>query len=129
MKYDKIDYRLYIQNRKNFTAKLKKGAMAIFNSNDIITTSADSTLPFVQHRTQTPIPGTIPDPCPVTLDQETVVKDPFPLLQWLVDHDEELRTKGFKKMFEDGKQKQFNVYVIRGETDVVLTLVFDAGSW
>ena len=24
--------------------------MAIFNSNDIITTSADSTLPFVQHR-------------------------------------------------------------------------------
>lgn len=50
MKYDKIDSRLYIQNRKNFTAKLKKGAMAIFNSNDIITTSADSTLPFVQHR-------------------------------------------------------------------------------
>lgn len=26
------------------------GAMAVFNSNDIITTSADSTMPFVQHR-------------------------------------------------------------------------------
>ena len=50
MKYDKIDSALYIQNRKNFTDKLKKGAIAIFNSNDIFTTSADSTLPFVQHR-------------------------------------------------------------------------------
>ena len=50
MKYDRIDSTLYINNRKNFCSKLKKGALAIFNSNDIITTSADSTLPFVQHR-------------------------------------------------------------------------------
>ena len=50
MKYDKIDSSLYIQNRKNFTSHLKKGGLAIFNSNDIFSTSADSTLPFVQHR-------------------------------------------------------------------------------
>jgi len=50
MKYDRIDSTLYINNRKKFCSKLKKGALAIFNSNDIITTSADSTLPFVQHR-------------------------------------------------------------------------------
>ena len=50
MKYDRIDSTLYINNRKKFCSKLKKGALAIFNSNDIITTGADSTLPFVQHR-------------------------------------------------------------------------------
>ena len=50
MKYDKIESSLYIQNRKNFTSHLKKGGLAIFNSNDIFSTSADSTLPFVQHR-------------------------------------------------------------------------------
>ena len=50
MKYEKIDSSLYINNRKKFIKQLKKGALAIFNSNDIITTSADSTLPFVQHR-------------------------------------------------------------------------------
>ena len=50
MKYDRIDSTLYINNRKKFCSNLKKGALAIFNSNDIITTSADSTLPFVQHR-------------------------------------------------------------------------------
>jgi Xaa-Pro aminopeptidase len=50
MKYDKIESSLYIQNRKNFISHLKKGGLAIFNSNDIFSTSADSTLPFVQHR-------------------------------------------------------------------------------
>ena len=50
MKYEKIDSSLYINNRKKFIKQLKKGALAIFNSNDIFTTSADSTLPFVQHR-------------------------------------------------------------------------------
>jgi Xaa-Pro aminopeptidase len=50
MKYDKIESSLYIQNRKNFISHLKKGGLAIFNSNDVFSTSADSTLPFVQHR-------------------------------------------------------------------------------
>ena len=50
MKYDKIESTLYIQNRKRFASQLKNGGLAIFNSNDIFATSADSTLPFVQHR-------------------------------------------------------------------------------
>jgi len=50
MKYDRIDKTLYISNRKRFTAQLKPNSIAIFNSNDIVTTSADSTASFSQHR-------------------------------------------------------------------------------
>ncbi len=50
MKYQKIDRKLFIKNRKNFTAKMKPNSLAVFNSNDIYPISADSTLPFEQHR-------------------------------------------------------------------------------
>ncbi len=50
MKYEKIDKQLFIHNRKQFVKHLEKKSLAIFNSNDIYSTSADSTLPFVQHR-------------------------------------------------------------------------------
>ena len=50
MKYDKIDTNLFIKNRKNFINKLEQNSVAFFNSNDIYPVSADSTLPFEQHR-------------------------------------------------------------------------------
>lgn len=50
MKYLPIDKKLFIKNRAKFVSKMQKGAMAIFNSNDIYPVSADSTLPFAQHR-------------------------------------------------------------------------------
>lgn len=50
MKYDRIDKTLYIKNRARFTAKMKPKALAVFNSNDIFPISADSTMPFQQHR-------------------------------------------------------------------------------
>jgi Xaa-Pro aminopeptidase len=50
MKYDRIDKALYIANRQKFTAQIAAGSLAIFNSNDIYPVSADSTLPFAQHR-------------------------------------------------------------------------------
>jgi Xaa-Pro aminopeptidase len=50
MKYDPIDNRLFIQNRKNFSAQMKSHSLAVFNSNDIYPISADSTMPFEQHR-------------------------------------------------------------------------------
>ncbi len=50
MKYTKIDQNLFIHNRKKLNALLKPKSLAVFNSNDIITTSADSTKPFEQHR-------------------------------------------------------------------------------
>ncbi len=50
MKYDKIDKKLFIKNRQKFAAKMKPASLAIFNSNDIYPVSADSTLPFAQHR-------------------------------------------------------------------------------
>jgi len=48
MKYLPIGAELFIENRKKLTARLKSGAVAIFNSNDIMPTSADGTMPFVQ---------------------------------------------------------------------------------
>ncbi|TAD96926.1 MAG: M24 family metallopeptidase [Bacteroidetes bacterium] len=49
MKYETINPQLFIQNRKNLAQKLKAGSLAIFNSNDIMPTSADGTMPFKQH--------------------------------------------------------------------------------
>ncbi|RBW59614.1 aminopeptidase P family protein [Tenacibaculum sp. E3R01] len=50
MKYDPINSSLFINNRKNFMAQMKPNSIAVFNSNDIYPVSADSTLPFEQHR-------------------------------------------------------------------------------
>ena len=50
MKYFPIDSSLFIKNRKNFISKMKPKSLAVFNSNDIYPVSADSTLPFAQHR-------------------------------------------------------------------------------
>ena len=50
MKYHRIDKNLFIKNRAKFTAQMKPNSIAIFNSNDIYPVSADSTLPFAQHR-------------------------------------------------------------------------------
>lgn len=50
MKYLPIDKKLFIKNRKKFTARMQPHSLAVFNSNDIYPISADSTLPFEQHR-------------------------------------------------------------------------------
>ncbi|WP_134338192.1 aminopeptidase P family protein [Flavobacterium psychrophilum] len=50
MKYHQIDSQLFIKNRAKFIAQMKPNSVAIFNSNDIYPVSADSTLPFAQHR-------------------------------------------------------------------------------
>ncbi|AXT18432.1 M24 family metallopeptidase [Flavobacteriaceae bacterium AU392] len=50
MKYHPIDNALFIKNRKKFTAQMQPNSIAIFNSNDIYPISADSTMPFEQHR-------------------------------------------------------------------------------
>ena len=50
MKYTRIDRELFIANRKRFIAKMDGAALAVFNSNDIYPISADSTMPFQQHR-------------------------------------------------------------------------------
>lgn len=50
MKYHPINNQLFIKNRAKFCAQMKPKSIAVFNSNDIFTTGADSTLPFHQHR-------------------------------------------------------------------------------
>ena len=48
MKYASIPNKLFIENRQRFAKKLKPNSLAVFNSNDIMPTSADGTMAFVQ---------------------------------------------------------------------------------
>ncbi len=48
MKYLPIVKELFIHNRKNLAKRLKPKSVAIFNSSDIMPTSADGTMPFIQ---------------------------------------------------------------------------------
>ena len=50
MRYTNISSSVYKKNRVNFSKKIESFGLAIFNSNDIYPTGADSTMPFVQHR-------------------------------------------------------------------------------
>ncbi len=49
MKYLQIENNLFIENREKFRNKLVKNTLAIFNSNDIMPTNADGTMPFRQN--------------------------------------------------------------------------------
>jgi Xaa-Pro aminopeptidase len=49
MKYLPIGKALFIENRRKFVKELKSGSIAIFNSNDIMPTNADGTMPFRQN--------------------------------------------------------------------------------
>ena len=50
MKYSQLPAQVFCDNRKRFAQRLKPNSIAVFNSNDIYPISADSTLPFEQHR-------------------------------------------------------------------------------
>ena len=48
MKYLPIDNDMFIQNRRRFVEQLKPNSVAVFNSSDIMPTSADGTHSFIQ---------------------------------------------------------------------------------
>ena len=50
MKYSPIASTLFVKNRLKFSNQLKPNYIAFFNSNDVYPVSADSPLPFAQHR-------------------------------------------------------------------------------
>lgn len=49
MRYAPIPSELFTNNRQRFISKMESNSVAIFNSNDTMPTSADGTMPFVQH--------------------------------------------------------------------------------
>lgn len=50
MRYNPLPFLVYKNNRKSFSKHIEGLGLAVFNSNDIYPVSADSTLPFSQHR-------------------------------------------------------------------------------
>lgn len=49
MKYESINPSLFINNRSLLANKLKENSIAIFNSNDVMPTNSDGTMPFKQN--------------------------------------------------------------------------------
>jgi Xaa-Pro aminopeptidase len=49
MKYLPINSKMFVENRRRFSKKLKSGGLAVFNANDIMPTNADGTLGFIQN--------------------------------------------------------------------------------
>lgn len=50
MRYLPLPSSFYVHTRAQFMHKMKPNSLAVFNSNDVYPVSADSTLPFAQHR-------------------------------------------------------------------------------
>ena len=50
MRYQPLPASFYRKTRADFMAQIKGNSLAVFNSNDVYPISADSTLPFAQHR-------------------------------------------------------------------------------
>ncbi len=69
MRYTPLSKELYIKNRKRLVKELPEGAMAIFNSNDIMPTNADGHMPFRQNNDLLHLSG---------IDQEESVLVIFP---------------------------------------------------
>jgi len=63
-----------------------------------------------QHRTGKPLPGTIPDPCPIDLNMEITLQPPFLFSEWLKDNRQEIDEAGKKRVFSDTFQFQVFVY-------------------
>lgn len=49
MRYEPFDAAFFTENRARLSARLPRGAVAIVHSHDLITTSADGSLPFRQN--------------------------------------------------------------------------------
>jgi Xaa-Pro aminopeptidase len=49
MKYNSLNKEIFNKNRALFSQKFEKNSLAIFNSNDIMPTNADGTMPFKQN--------------------------------------------------------------------------------
>lgn len=69
MRYNPLSKDTYINHRKNFASKLPKGAMALFNSNDIMPTNADGAMNFRQNNDMLYLSG---------VDQEESILVVFP---------------------------------------------------
>jgi len=50
MRYNPLNSTIYSRNRMNFMDQMNGNSLAVFNSNDIYPVSADTELPFEQHR-------------------------------------------------------------------------------
>lgn len=118
MKYEQIPNSLFIKNRSKFTKRMQPKTLAVFNSNDIYPVSADSTLPFSQHRDILYLSG---------IDQEESILVLFPDAK-----DESMREILFLKetseriaIWEGEKLTKENAFEVSGIKNVYWTSEFE----
>lgn len=70
MRYEQINPKSFIDNRNRLAAMMKPGALAVFNSNDVMPTNADGHMPFRQNNDLFYLSG---------IDQEESILVIFPL--------------------------------------------------
>ncbi|CAG5114648.1 unnamed protein product [Candidula unifasciata] len=63
-----------------------------------------------QCKTGQPVPGTIPEKPPVTIDGETSLQSPFNLHNWIKDHRAEIDSAGSLQLFGDNRQFYVAIY-------------------
>lgn len=66
-RYQLIDQKLFIENRKRFTAQLKPGALAIFNSNEVMPRNGDASYEFKQNSDMFWLTGIDQEECAVVI--------------------------------------------------------------
>ena len=49
MRYESLDSNMFVENRKKVTKQLELKSIAILNSNDVLPSNADGTMPFIQN--------------------------------------------------------------------------------
>lgn len=63
-----------------------------------------------QYKTGKPIAGTIRDPCPIEVDTQTALGDPFSLKEWIARHRQQIDSSGKMAVF-DPTSHQLQVFV------------------
>ncbi|MBU46912.1 MAG: X-Pro aminopeptidase [Flavobacteriales bacterium] len=125
MKYKKIDKELFINNRKKLIKKIDKMSAVVFNSNDVMPTNSDGSMPFIQNSDLFWLSG---------IDQEDSVLLLFP------DHPNKKmqeilflkETNDYIAIWEGSKLKKTDAYNISGirtvywldEMDNILSEIF-----
>lgn len=128
MKYLPISSNLFIKNRSKLSQELESNSLAIFNSNDILPTNADGTMPFRQNNDLFYLSG---------VDQEETILIVFPdaplekykEVLFLKETNEEIAIWEGEKLTKEAARKATGVQTIFWLQDfekVLRTIVYEA---
>ncbi len=128
MKYLSIDSKLFVKNRRKFSQAMKPKSLAIFNSNDIMPTNADGTMPFRQNNDLFYLSG---------VDQEESIVLLFPdapsekhrEILFLKETNEEIAIWEGEKLTKEAAQKNTGIqtiYWLQDFNKILKSIIYEA---